>query len=250
MTSTPQEALTAAVDGALAAFQQTADWPELRPERMRQHLADCISTEVMLTPGALPAAPPTGQAGLRDRIRRAVCEAEGFAWDSDMLEPDEYGDVADMVLAVLPAPVDRDTVLREAADGFDRHAEQILDGVEGKAIFVAKALRDQAAVWREAAETLRRLAAETPGPETQGEAGFTEARAAFMQIGRTPSLEGLRAELRIEGWPPIVGSYNGAAMRRMHDIPGHEHLLAIEPSLIFEYADHAPAVVAEPDKEA
>ena len=47
------------------------------------------------------------RAGLRDRIRRAVCEAEGFAWDTDMLEPDEYGEIADTVLAVLPAPADR-----------------------------------------------------------------------------------------------------------------------------------------------
>ncbi|MER7905414.1 hypothetical protein ABTX84_19290 [Streptomyces sp. NPDC095614] len=54
---------------------------------------------------------------LRDRIRRAVCEAEGFAWDTDMLEPDEYGEVADAVLAVLPAPAaDLPAVLREAAD--------------------------------------------------------------------------------------------------------------------------------------
>ncbi|MFC8339247.1 hypothetical protein ACFUJX_19865 [Streptomyces rubiginosohelvolus] len=43
------------------------------------------------------------RAPLRDRIRRAVCEAEGFAWDTDMLEPDEYGEVADAVLAVLAA---------------------------------------------------------------------------------------------------------------------------------------------------
>jgi hypothetical protein len=43
---------------------------------------------------------PTRTA-LRDRLRRAICEAEGFAWDSDMLEPDEYGDHADAVLQVL-----------------------------------------------------------------------------------------------------------------------------------------------------
>jgi hypothetical protein len=60
---------------------------------------------------------------------------------------------------VLPASVDRADVLEEAADGFDRHAAQLLDGVGDKAVFVAKALRDQAAVWSEAAETLRRLAA-------------------------------------------------------------------------------------------
>ncbi|MFH8867114.1 hypothetical protein [Streptomyces griseus] len=49
--------------------------------------------------GAPPA--PADRTPLRDRIRRAVCEAEGFAWDTDMLEPDEYGEVADAVLAVL-----------------------------------------------------------------------------------------------------------------------------------------------------
>ena len=61
---------------------------------------------------------------------------------------------------VLPASVDRADVLREAADKFDQHAAQLLDGIGDKAVFVAKALRDQAAVWSEAAETLRRLAAE------------------------------------------------------------------------------------------
>ncbi|WP_432091056.1 hypothetical protein [Streptomyces sp. NRRL F-5630] len=43
-------------------------------------------------------------ADLRDRIRRAVCEAEGFMWNEELLEPDEYGEVADAVLAVLPTP--------------------------------------------------------------------------------------------------------------------------------------------------
>ncbi|MBB1252893.1 hypothetical protein H3146_05865 [Streptomyces sp. OF3] len=63
-------------------------------------------------------------ASLRDRIRQAVCEAEGFAWD-DMLEPDEYGEVADAVIAVLPTfvlrsdeqpPTDRDDVRDRIAD--------------------------------------------------------------------------------------------------------------------------------------
>lgn len=70
---------------------------------------------------------------------------------------------------------------------------------------------------------------------------FTEARTAFMQIGRTPSLEGLRAELHIEGHAPLVGRYCGAAMGRMHDVPGHEHLLAVDPRLIFEYAEQPAA---------
>jgi hypothetical protein len=76
----------------------------------------------------------------------------------------------DAVLAVLPAgfgdtTTTRADILREAADRFDRHAEQILHGVGELAVFVAKARRDQAAVWREAAETLRRLAAETQPSE-------------------------------------------------------------------------------------
>jgi hypothetical protein len=64
---------------------------------------------------ASSSAPADG-AELRDRIRRAVCEAEGFAWDSDMLEPDEYGEVADAVLAVLPAPAETEFELRGTAE--------------------------------------------------------------------------------------------------------------------------------------
>lgn len=62
--------------------------------------------------------PTADRAALRDRIRRALCEADGkgFMWDTDMLEPDEYGDHADMVLAVLPETADRAAVYREVAD--------------------------------------------------------------------------------------------------------------------------------------
>ncbi|MFF8482366.1 hypothetical protein [Streptomyces antibioticus] len=59
---------------------------------------------------------PASRPALRDQIRRAICEAEGFGWDTDMLEPDEYGEVADAVLAVLPEQADRAAVLREAAE--------------------------------------------------------------------------------------------------------------------------------------
>jgi hypothetical protein len=53
--------------------------------------------------------PATDRAALRDRIRRVLCErdGQGALWGTDMLEPDEYGQVADAVLAVLPAPADR-----------------------------------------------------------------------------------------------------------------------------------------------
>lgn len=70
-----------------------------------------LHAEVERLRAAAPSAP--ADPGLRDRIRRAICEAEGFAWDTDMLEPDEYGEVADAVLTVLPAPADRATVLTD-----------------------------------------------------------------------------------------------------------------------------------------
>ncbi|WP_328436951.1 hypothetical protein OHA71_06595 [Streptomyces sp. NBC_00444] len=83
-------------------------WLGLKPGDWVVKHADHFSTasdeefRAAWEPTAVPVAVPPATA-LRDRIRRAVCEAEGFAWDSDMLEPDEYGEVADTVLAVLPA---------------------------------------------------------------------------------------------------------------------------------------------------
>jgi len=65
----------------------------------------CPTVQALAAESAVVPPPATNQTALRDRIRRAVCEAEGFAWDSDMLEPDEYGDHADMVLAALFGPV-------------------------------------------------------------------------------------------------------------------------------------------------
>jgi hypothetical protein len=63
-------------------------------------ITSAVMAEVHRQTSAAP--PPADRAALRDRIRRAICEANGFDWDPDMLEPDEYGDHADAVLAVLP----------------------------------------------------------------------------------------------------------------------------------------------------
>ncbi|MFJ6238847.1 hypothetical protein ACIQH0_32750 [Streptomyces griseus] len=75
-----------------------------------EHTDDC--------PGCPTAPPaPADRAATRDRIRRAICEASGFDWLPDeLMEPDEYGEHADAVLAVLDPPADRAAVLREAAD--------------------------------------------------------------------------------------------------------------------------------------
>jgi hypothetical protein len=79
-----------------------------------------ISPEVLT---AAPSAP--ADQNLRDRIRRAICEAEGFAWDTDMLEPDEYGEVADAVLAVLPAGATAD--IRKLVKRLVAHAKGFQD---------------------------------------------------------------------------------------------------------------------------
>jgi hypothetical protein len=124
---------------------------------------------------------PSRRAGLRDELRRAVCEAEGFVWDSDMLEPDEYGDHADTVLAVLyrewpwlraeaedavsavvPA-ADRAAVLRETAD---RLVEEIQRGFLGH--------RDvRLAGWCESVGLLRQWAAEVAAVPVVGVAADT-----------------------------------------------------------------------------
>jgi hypothetical protein len=145
-----------------------------------------------------------------------VPEAHGMPWD----EAEELLAAYDASRAAAPAAVPSVSADRVAAQADATWAPG----------------RTAHTVMHADAAELRRMADEAPKPEAE----FTEARAAFMQMGRTPSLEGLRTELRIEGQPPLVGRYCGAAMGRMHDVPGHEHLLAIDPRLIFEYADEEP----------
>ncbi|MCM3822283.1 hypothetical protein ACP4TB_28865 [Streptomyces sp. DR3-1] len=52
---------------------------------------------------------------LRDRIAEAIADATGNNWPAQAFLVE-----ADAVMAVLPAPADRATVLREAADRLDR----------------------------------------------------------------------------------------------------------------------------------
>jgi hypothetical protein len=121
------------------------------------------------------AAPPADRAELRDRIRRAVCEASGFAWDSDMLEPDEYGEVADAVLAVLPAPADRAAILQEAATRLEADMERFF------AEWPDEPRNSPYALGRkDAATELRRVADEAQQPETQADDGAETARAMLF----------------------------------------------------------------------
>lgn len=94
------------------------------------------------------AAPPTGQTVLRERIAGLFRYPPG----AERLGDATPGEIADAVLAVLPAPVDRAAVLAEAIAA--------VEGMRGYPVLVTP---------EEAVDVLRRLAAETPGPETQGD---------------------------------------------------------------------------------
>ncbi|MFI1472090.1 hypothetical protein [Streptomyces wuyuanensis] len=115
---------------------------------------------------------------------------------------------------------------------------------------VAEHFADERAAYAELAEKDTREGESTPQPAgTCGRAlstgkpcpdhpmqqaePFTDAHTAFMAIGHTPSLQGLRTELRIEGRPTLVGRYIGAGIR------SHEGLRIIEPALVFEFAEPA-----------
>ncbi|MGV9352334.1 hypothetical protein [Streptomyces misionensis] len=94
---------------------QEPDEPAGAPMTQNDPAATCTG-ECDPTTGAYthgPACPNPRRADLRDRIRRVFCERDGkgYLWGTDMLEPDEYGEDADAVLAVFfgPIPAGTDT---------------------------------------------------------------------------------------------------------------------------------------------
>lgn len=93
------------------ALGKVDEWVPLsvRSAATRAALAE---VDAWRTAGDEPAPQPEPADGdLRDRIRRAICEASGFEFEADGIEPDEYGEHADAVLAaILPEP------RREAAE--------------------------------------------------------------------------------------------------------------------------------------
>ncbi|MEU7737863.1 hypothetical protein AB0B51_33180 [Streptomyces griseus] len=129
---------------------------------------DCAAYTALVRDDAAAAPPaPADRAATRDRIRRAICEASGFDWLPDeLMEPDEYGEHADAVLAVLGAPADRAAVLREAATALEKRAAELADHADEQA---SDALEDRAQEWVWAADHLRRLAGEAAAGAHQTE---------------------------------------------------------------------------------
>jgi hypothetical protein len=245
-------------------------------------------------PAAPVAAPPTGQTELVKRVAAALTE-HGMVHLNDPVLTNEYDCCAEAALAVLPAPVDRAAVLREAADDLAtafgdpkvkhigaiaashlrrrarkaeaeqateskpetplekrlryserrndelrtecrRRGSNVLEQSEKNRVLERQidSIREQlgAEILRagEAEAELRRLAAEAPGPETQGaEPWLTDS----ARIGRT----------LIWSWADVgKGAFREgyrAAQAEARALLGGERGTDQQP----------PAVVAEPGKE-
>ena len=193
-------------------------------------------------PAAVSVPPPApradDQAALRDRIRRAVCEAEGFGWDTDMLEPDEYGDVADAVLAVLPEPADQAAALNRAADAVFALDYDVMVGEEGDenlgsmreawdlgTIHAEKLLRrlaDEAAVVPPPALTEEgrlRAQVEVLQQDAERDQGLAKVGARCMREGHQGLIE--QGRLVLEGWrfalSTALGLGTGAPWEAIHE---------------------------------
>ncbi|WP_338683875.1 hypothetical protein QD712_25650 [Streptomyces acidiscabies] len=168
-----------------------------------------------------PTTPPADRAALRERIRRAICEAEGFAWDSDMLEPDEYGEVADMVLAVLPDAARYRAAWSSARQRAQAYGEGILRVVED---------REQWQKWcRQAEDAATRLTAERDSLGREADRlrkDWTEMRA------RAEQAEAEVARLTADRAAVLDEAADGLAALRPREVPGGGYARGMRDALI------------------
>lgn len=160
---------------------------EPAPDLTAEHLARAL-------PAAPVAAPPADRAALRDLIRRAVCEAEGFMWNTELLEPDEYGEVADAVLAVLPEPADQaaEERIEQAEADAELHARNTLTVTNERESY-RKAWKDEQQRRVKAETDVKRLTADRAAAYAQGiRAAITELKRDAL--GVLPRLEAMADE--------------------------------------------------------
>lgn len=160
-------------------------WPEWLAAEVRMHDPAAAS--------AVPvAAPPTEQAALRDRIELAIhseLTEYRLGRDTGMI----VQRLTDAALRVLPPGSDRGSVLLEAADALDADMERFFSEWPDEPRNSPYALGR-----KDAADELRRLAAETPQPETQAAPAEDPARIDRLRPEFTEhaSIESIDAQLR------------------------------------------------------
>lgn len=187
----------------------------------------------VVSPPATPAATPSRRAGLRDLIRRAVCEAEGFAWDSDTLEPDEYGEVADTVLAVLYAEwpwlrAEAEDAAPDDGDRRDRYADAIHDAMEADLSLVDQEPGTQALFSRAAEAAV-----------TMADTELAEARARVAELEQQQT--GQRAADRQQ----IIETLYEARSPGLGGMTEAEAVALMADAVLRRLADETPAVEAE-----
>ncbi|MDL5205100.1 hypothetical protein [Streptomyces sp. ALI-76-A] len=167
-------------------------------------------------------APATDRAALRDALRRAICEASGFEFDDDGIEPDEYGEHADAVLAVLPPTADRAASVCICGHAEQQHFEDVciteITGCDcgdyltpeaaGEVIArwrtaALQARADRAAVLEEAAEALGRMDYDTDSNDY----GYDTYRDAWN--GGVMDGAGLLRRMAAESVPADTGHTGG-----------------------------------------
>ena len=150
--------LTPGVHKALDALREVWD-RELRREQQRN-----------AGPAAVPvSAAAPDRAALRERIKLAI-HSELTEYRLGRGPGMIVQRLTDAALAVLPPPADRAAILREAEGVLRAQWKRTADAFTDGDILHEDGPASAVATWQRAADLLRRLAAETAGPEAQAEA--------------------------------------------------------------------------------
>lgn len=231
----------ALVEGVSAALEHDSVRCPLCPDRLVLHTPDgarahftVVHPEQQITgPGVGPWPMLVDRAELRDRIAAAIhvdLTAHKARRDQGLLGI--VPRLADAVLAVLPASADRAGVLREAA----RHLYTALF----PAVYADMGQKAAEGVNRAVSE-LRRMADETPQPETEASQAPVQCTAAVLRKPHGP-----------HGWEPQPGMTPVRCPGFCCcDHPDDEHsVYGCADGCACEYLPSHPAVGAQQPKEA
>jgi len=222
-------------------------WDELSEQEQRLDLLDARNylraalKAGLFASSAVSVVPPaTNQAAeARDRIAQVLADADGWRWADGFKEQSptwqRYQQLADAVLAGLPAPVDRAAVLRWGADelgrmdydtdshdyGYDTYRDAWNGGVMDGADLLRR-LADEAAVVPPPALTEEgrlRAQVEVLQQDAERDRGLAKVGARCMRVGHQGLIE--QGRLVLEGWrfalSTALGLGTGAPWEAIHE---------------------------------